>query len=123
MQTFVVSVGEVVTISADTTPGPSLSNVKVRAMAALSVVESSMTLVKVIAAVGDAWDGSGTAVGPAVGVAVGVVVGVAVGVAVGAVVTEGEPDPGVAVGPAEVTAAIVLADAASAGGTGPGPAA
>ena len=119
MQIFVVSVGEVVTISTDTTPGPSLTNVKVRAMAPMSVVESSMTLVNVSAAVGDAWDGSGTAVGPAVGVGGGL----GVGGPVGAGVTEGEPDAGVAVGPGEVAAAIGLADAASVGGTGPGPAA
>lgn len=40
----VVSVGEIVTISADTTPGLSLSNVKVRVRAVLSVVESRFML-------------------------------------------------------------------------------
>jgi hypothetical protein len=114
MQIFVVSVGEVVTTWADIAPGPSLSNVKERAWAALSVVESSTRLVKVISAVCETWDGSGPNVGSAVGVAVGPgVTGV----------TDGKPGGGVAIGLIEPAPTIGLAGAEAVGMTAPGPAA
>jgi hypothetical protein len=114
MQIFVVSVGEDVTTWADIAPGPSLSNVKVRAWAALSVVESSIRLVNVIAAACETWEGSGTDEGSAVGVAVGAGV---------AGVTDGAPGGVVAIGLDELTPAIGLAGAGAVGRTGPGPAA
>ena len=114
MQIFVVSVGEVVTTCADMAPGPSLANVKVRAWAALSVVESSTRLVKVISAVCETWDGSGTGMGSAVGVAVGAgLTGL----------TDGGPAGGEAIGLGELAPAIGLAGADAVGSTAPGPAA
>jgi hypothetical protein len=124
MQIFVVSVGEVVTICADTAPGPSLSNWKVRATAVVSVVESSIRPVNVIVAVGAVWDGSGTTEGSTVGVAVGAEVGTAVaGAADVAGATEGEGFAGVALGPDGVAAAIGPDDADAVSRAEPGPAA
>jgi hypothetical protein len=57
MQSLVESTGEVATICAETRPGPSLTNEKVRADPAESAAESSISPLNAIVAVGEVWVG------------------------------------------------------------------
>jgi hypothetical protein len=66
MQSMVESTGEVATICAETRPGPSLTNEKVRADPAESAAESSISPLNVIVAVGEVWVGMVPDMGSAV---------------------------------------------------------
>jgi hypothetical protein len=63
----VESSGELWTISADTVPGPSLTNEMERGLPAGSVDESRSSCLSVIVAAADVLDGSGSSDGVAVG--------------------------------------------------------